>query len=54
MYEQAYLIEPIRQGERIYDTFLLHAMSNYVCEELETTGTVIMPVVNQPSVEVEK
>ena len=54
MYENALLIEPIKDGQRIYDTFWLHAMSNYVREGMDHIKTAIIPAVNQPSVEIGK
>ncbi|MDK8234284.1 lipoate--protein ligase [Aerococcus christensenii] len=54
MFEDALLIEPIKDGQRVRDTFWLHAMSSYVRESLFPNQSVLMPVVNTPAVEVGK
>ncbi len=55
MYQDLYLIEPIKEGQRVYDTYWLHAMSSYVRERLDLDGAgVLMPVINQSSVEIGK
>lgn len=54
MFNEACIIEPIRDGQVIYDTFMLHAMSAYIRDGLDLGRPVIIPVINQPALEIGK